>query len=90
VLPLASVSNTSGLKRGGSPGRIKGSKNKLSVARVEDEIRHIATFDPRDLFAVPRGGHYARLRAIQTCRPRCVPASPRSICGRTMRDWSIQ
>jgi hypothetical protein len=32
------------------PGRKLGSKNKLTAARVEEEIRRIALMDPRELF----------------------------------------
>ncbi len=38
------------LKRDAGPGRPKGSKNKLTAARVEEEIRRIALMDPRELF----------------------------------------
>jgi hypothetical protein len=63
------VRNTSGLKRGGSPGRPKGSKNRLTIERVEEELRRIATMDPGDLFSVPRGGRRYTLRAIQDMSP---------------------
>lgn len=35
---------------GPGPGRPKGSKNKLSQERVEEELRRIATLDPARLF----------------------------------------
>jgi hypothetical protein len=42
------IPNRPGERRG---GRQKGSKNKLTVERVEEEIRRIAFFDPARLFA---------------------------------------
>jgi|SRR5437773_611919 len=46
--------NQDKLKRGG-PGRPKGSKNKLTVERVEEEIRRIALMDPLALFGRVHG-----------------------------------
>ena len=37
-------------RREGGPGRPKGSKNKLSKERIEEEIRRIAFLDPARLF----------------------------------------
>lgn len=41
---------TDHLKRTAGPGRPKGSKNRLTRERVEEELRRIALFDPRELF----------------------------------------
>ena len=41
--------NTVHLKRTAGPGRPKGSRNKLTEARVEEELRRIALFDPRTI-----------------------------------------
>ena len=38
------------LKRAPGPGRPKGSKSRLTVARVEQELRHIALSDPILMF----------------------------------------
>ena len=46
--------NQDKLRRGG-PGRPKGSKNKLTVERVENEIRRIALMDVADLFTKAHG-----------------------------------
>jgi hypothetical protein len=40
---------------GNGVGRRKGSKNKLTVERVEEEIRRIATMDPLALFSKANG-----------------------------------
>ena len=40
---------TAGLLRTAGPGRPKGSKNRLTVERVETAIRLLALFDPRQL-----------------------------------------
>ena len=45
----------SGLKRTAGPGRPKGSKNKLTIARVEQELRRIALMDPLQLFEKTHG-----------------------------------
>jgi len=42
--------NTSGLKRTAGPGRPKGSKDKVSAERIEEEIGRIALIDPITLF----------------------------------------
>lgn len=38
------------LKRDAGPGRPKGSKNRLTIERVEQEIRRIALLNPKELF----------------------------------------
>lgn len=47
--------NTTGLKRTAGPGRPKGAKNKLTIARVEEEIRRLALMDPLALFERAQG-----------------------------------
>lgn len=42
---------TTHLKRTAGPGRTKGSKNRVTLERVETEIRRLAFFDPRALIA---------------------------------------
>lgn len=42
--------NQDKLRRGGSPGRTKGSKNVLTRERIERELRYIALSDPIALF----------------------------------------
>lgn len=64
------TSGTDKLKRDAGPGRPKGSKNKLTRARVEQELRHIALYDPISLFQ--RTGKSARswtLKNIQDMPP---------------------
>jgi hypothetical protein len=47
---------TAHLKRTAGPGRTRGSKNRVTIERVETEIRRLAFFDPRALIAkVGRG-----------------------------------
>jgi hypothetical protein len=60
--------NTVGLKRTAGPGRPPGSKNKLSVARVEEELRRIATFDPITLFERVRDPTTGKIRRCFTLR----------------------
>jgi hypothetical protein len=56
--------NRDKLKRGG-PGRSKGSRNKLTVERVEQEIRRLALIDPIALFdRVAKGKRTFTLRQI--------------------------
>ena len=50
------------------PGRPKGSKNKLTVARVEEELRRIATFDPITLFERVRDPTTGKIRRCFTLR----------------------
>lgn len=57
---------TAKLKRDAGPGRPKGSKNKLTRARVEQELRYIALSDPIALFdRVAKGKREFKLREIQ-------------------------
>jgi hypothetical protein len=60
--------NTSGLKRTAGPGRPKGSKNKLTVERIEEELRRIATFDPITLFERVRDPTTGKIRRCFTLR----------------------
>jgi hypothetical protein len=60
--------NISGLKRDAGPGRPKGSKNKLTAARVEEEFRRIATLDPVTLFERVRDPKTGKLRRYYTLR----------------------
>ncbi len=65
--------NTSGLKRTAGPGRPHGSRPRLTVARVEDEIRDLALLDPIELFAVRNkrdGTITCKLKAIYEMPPR--------------------
>ena|SRR6516164_2880516 len=50
------------------PGRPKGSKNKLTEARVEEELRRIATFDPIALFERVRDPTTGQMRRTFTLR----------------------
>jgi hypothetical protein len=50
------------------PGRPKGSKAKLTAARVEEEIRRIATFDPVTLFERFRDPTTGKVRRVFTLR----------------------
>lgn len=57
---------TAHLKRDAGPGRPKGSKNKLTRERVEQELRVIAFSDPLDLFERSQGKRRVfTLREIQ-------------------------
>lgn len=47
--------NQDGLKRTAGPGRPKGMKNRLTIERVELEIRRLALFDPLQLFELKHG-----------------------------------
>ena len=49
---------TAHLKREAGPGKPKGTKDRLSRERVEQELRHLALFDPRKLLG--RTGKMAR------------------------------
>jgi hypothetical protein len=50
------------------PGRPKGSKDKLTAERVEEEIRRIATFDPVTLFERFRDPTTEKIRRTFTLR----------------------
>ena len=50
------------------PGRPKGSKDKLSVARVEEELRRIALLDPITLFERFRDPTTGKMRRVFTLR----------------------
>jgi hypothetical protein len=63
-----SAARLAGLKRTAGPGRPKGAKNKLSVERVEEEIRRIATLDPITLFERVRDPTTGKIRRTFTLR----------------------
>jgi hypothetical protein len=50
------------------PGRPKGSRDKLTVARVEEELRRIATLDPVTLFERVRDPTTGKIRRCFTLR----------------------
>lgn len=58
------------LPNGPGHGRTKGSKNKLTIAKVEEEIRRIALMDPKDLFERHgKSSRYFTLREINAMSP---------------------
>lgn len=58
------------LKRDAGPGRPKGSKNKLTKERVEQELRHLAFSDPLAMFIrTKKNARTWRLRAIDEMTP---------------------
>lgn len=66
---------TAHLKRDAGPGRPKGSKNKLTAARVEEELRRIAMvdiggiFEKADRAQLAKGRIVFRLKDIHTMPP---------------------
>lgn len=68
--------NQDKLKRGGSPGRRPGTKNKLTRERVEQELRYIALSDPIALFdRTAKGQRSFTLREIHAMSEemrRCI------------------
>lgn len=67
---------TKHLQRGGSPGRPKGSKNKLTRERVERELRHIAFSNIIDAFENVHGNRkkftLRELKAMPDHFQRCI------------------
>lgn len=55
--------------RKGEGGRPKGARNKLTAARVEEELRRIALMDPIDLFVKFKGRRTFTLREIHAMDP---------------------